>query len=203
MKKLLLIGISLTLGFSTNYQTKAINYFSKGDYKNAIKYYGIDCENNKNIDSCLISANLSQTALNNEKKALTYYKKACKLNNKVGCAMSGKIEYKLNHKKEAFKFDEKACKLNSPKGCNAMGDFYFKGELVKKDLKTSFNYYKKSCKLNSPAGCNSLGLAYEKGLGTEIDLIKAREIYAKSCRWGYQKGCNNFNRISKNKNAYR
>ncbi|WRA91258.1 sel1 repeat family protein [Helicobacter pylori] len=90
---------------------------------------------------------------------------------------------------KARKYFEKACDLNYGGGCGALGELYYNGEGVEKNLIKAAYFYIKSCDLNIGKGCSRLGKLYYGEKGVEKDLIKAAQFYSKACKLGNQKAC--------------
>ncbi|GAA8782389.1 hypothetical protein DUHN20_05060 [Helicobacter pylori] len=65
-----------------------------------------------------------------------------------------------NYEKQDFskarKYFERACELNSGGGCAALGDLYYDGEGVEKNLIKAAQFYSKACKLGEQLACESL-----------------------------------------------
>ncbi|GAA8956198.1 hypothetical protein HpSP29_01180 [Helicobacter pylori] len=57
---------------------------------------------------------------------------------------------------KARKYFERACELNSGGGCAALGDLYYDGEGVEKNLIKAAQFYSKACKLGEQLACESL-----------------------------------------------
>ncbi len=57
---------------------------------------------------------------------------------------------------QAKEYFEKACELNSGGGCTALGDLYYDGEGVEKNLIKAAQFYSKACKLWEQLACESL-----------------------------------------------
>jgi len=58
--------------------------------------------------------------------------------------------------KEAFKFYNKACRLKDDVGCKNIGNLYFYGRGVRKNLRKALTYYKNACELKNKEACDSL-----------------------------------------------
>lgn len=65
-----------------------------------------------------------------------------------------------NYEKQDFskarKYFEKACDLNIGRGCAALGDLYYDGEGVEKNLIKAAQFYSKACKLGDRKACEML-----------------------------------------------
>ncbi|WP_187852871.1 SEL1-like repeat protein [Helicobacter pylori] len=57
---------------------------------------------------------------------------------------------------QAKKYFEKACGLNNGGGCGALGDLYYNGEGVEKNLTKAAQYISKACKLGDQEACEVL-----------------------------------------------
>ncbi|WP_164870537.1 tetratricopeptide repeat protein [Helicobacter pylori] len=90
---------------------------------------------------------------------------------------------------QARKYFEKACDLNNGGGCGALGELYYNGEGVEKNLIKAAYFYTKSCELKDGGGCYNLGHLYGSGKGVKQDLKKAFALYEKACKLGVQEMC--------------
>ncbi|GHP88846.1 hypothetical protein VN1203_01390 [Helicobacter pylori] len=68
----------------------------------------------------------------------------------------GMLSYDKQDFSKARKYFEKACELNSGGGCTALGDLYYDGEGVEKNLIKAAQFYSKACKLGEQLACESL-----------------------------------------------
>ena len=101
----------------------------------------------------------------------------------------GMLSYDKQDFSKARKYFEKACDLNNGGGCGALGDLYYNGEGVEKNLIKAAYFYSKACDLKESFGCGALGVLYEFGQGVEKDLTKAAYFYSKACKLGDQEAC--------------
>ncbi len=90
---------------------------------------------------------------------------------------------------QAKKYFEKACDLKYGRGCNDLGELYYNGEGVEKNLIKATQYFSKACGLKDGRGCFNLGRLYYFGEGVEKNLTKAAYFYAKACKLGNQEAC--------------
>ena len=95
-------------------------------------------------------------------KARTFYDKACKLKNGLGCFNLGNV-YRLGEGvkadgKLAFDNFKKACDLDEAKGCTELAILYYEGKVVKKDVQMAITLLEKGCKLGSQVACKNLDL---------------------------------------------
>jgi len=126
---------------------------------------------------------------------ITYYKKACDLNDSDACFELGKMYEKGNDDvsidyEEAVKYYKKACDLDNAVACNNLAYLYNHGKGVQKHNGIAFKYYKKSCKLGNLMGCYNLGSMYFHGEGTKPNRYKAKVLFQKVCEKGIGAGCN-------------
>lgn len=98
-----------------------------------------------------------------------------------------------NYEKQDFSkakgYFERACELNSGGGCVALGDLYYDGEGVEKNLIKAAYFYSKACELKEGDGCGALGALYYNGDGVKQDSKKAVALFEKACKLGYKKAC--------------
>ncbi len=97
---------------------------------------------------------------NNKSNKIWALKKACDLNNALGCKNLG-VMYELGkgiskNEKKAIKLYTKACHLNNALGCKNLGVMYEFGKGISKDLNKAKEFFKKACDLNNAEACNNL-----------------------------------------------
>ena len=132
----------------------------------------------------------------NYQQAIKYYKKACELNDEIGCSQLA-ISYdrgqgvKQNFA-EAFKFYKKACDLNKTLACFAVGIMYDEGKGVKQDFVNARKYYEKACEANYARACSNLTALYFTGQGVKQNLSIAKKYAGKACDLGEQMGCDKY-----------
>ncbi|GHP39571.1 hypothetical protein VN0220_03340 [Helicobacter pylori] len=68
----------------------------------------------------------------------------------------GMLSYDKQDFSKARKYFEKACELNSGGGYAALGDLYYDGEGVEKNLTKAAYFYSKACKLGYKKACEML-----------------------------------------------
>ncbi|OLR51362.1 tetratricopeptide repeat protein [Helicobacter pylori] len=68
----------------------------------------------------------------------------------------GMLSYDKQDFSKARKYFEKACDLNNGGGYAALGDLYYDGEGVEKNLIKAAQFYSKACKLGEQLACESL-----------------------------------------------
>jgi TPR repeat protein len=93
----------------------------------------------------------------------------------------GYIKYKKHDYKNAKKIFEKGCELNCPYAFNFLGDLYYYGHGVGKNLTKSRTLFEKGCELGCCCSFTNLAFLYEFGYGINQDMIKAHEYYRKAC----------------------
>ncbi len=81
------------------------------------------------------------------------------------------------NKKEAFKYALLGTARGETKATNLLGNFYKRGDMVKKDLEMSFNIFYQGM-LAGLKDCEiSVAIAYHFGLGVKQDIEKAIKMY--------------------------
>ncbi len=126
---------------------------------------------------------------------VTYYKKACNLQDSSACNELGKI---YNHGTKDVSIDyeyakeyyKKACDLDNAVACNNLAYLYNNGKGTDKHNGIAFGLYKKSCKLGNLMGCYNLGSMYYHGEGTKASKYRAKQLFEKVCDKGVGAGCN-------------
>jgi TPR repeat protein len=95
-------------------------------------------------------------------KAKTFYDKACKLDDGLGCFNYGNVfregEGEKVDLKKAFASFDKSCKLNAAKGCTELGIMYYEGKTVAKNKDKAVEALTKACKLGSDVACKNVEL---------------------------------------------
>ena len=179
-----------------------------------VQFFG-DCLDNQNIISCQRLANsgalasveqcvkescsnigLVYSITQNYQQSFKYYKKACELNDEIGCfnlaASYAQGQGVKQNFAEAFKFAKKACDLNYMGACYNVGVYYVEGEVVKQDFVNARKYYEKACNANVAEACNNLGNLYYEGKGVKQNKSTAKKYFGKACDLGHQMGCDNY-----------
>ncbi len=64
--------------------------------------------------------------------------------------------------------------------CLALGNAYFYGKSVSKDLYSAFDWYFEAAEKGNPTAQFNLALCYDQGLGTEVNKIEALRWYKKA-----------------------
>lgn len=114
---------------------------------------------------------------------------ACAAGNKFACALMTKFE------KNAADCDDDAtcttfCDSTFYSACMRLGDRYFKGIGVPKDLPRAVSLFRKACDGGNGPACNALGFAYGRGIGVAKDWGAATTFLKKACSAGDQGACN-------------
>jgi hypothetical protein len=83
------------------------------------------------------------------------------------------------------------CGLGSAASCASLGEQYFFGSGVGKDVALAASLFEKGCAGGSAWACSDLGTAYAHGAGVPRDLPRALALYKKACDAGEPLGCGN------------
>ena len=97
--------------------------------------------------------------------------------------------------------DLEKCQDGDFKICTELGNAYYTGNGVEKNLNKSVDLYKKACDGGEMNGCFNLGNAYYYGNGVTKDFNKAVQLYQKACDGGEIKGCFNLGIAYENGNG--
>ncbi len=89
-----------------------------------------------------------------------------------------------NRHTEAIPLYTKAANHGNPTAQTLLGDAYFYGEGVKKDLTKAVHWYTKAAEQGHATAQNNLGYAYQNGIGIEKDPAKAVYWYTKAAEQG-------------------
>ena len=207
MKKLVMV-FALVVGISVGLNAENLSQ------EQFVQFFG-DCLDNQNISSCQRLTNsgvlasveqcdkescsnigLVYSITQNYQQSFKYYKKACELNDEIGCfnlaASYAQGQGVKQNFAEAFKFAKKACDLNYMGACYNVGVYYIEGEVVKQDFVNARKYYEKACNANVAEACNNLGNLYYEGKGVKQNKSTAKKYFGKACDLGHQMGCDNY-----------
>jgi len=75
--------------------------------------------------------------------------------------------------------------------CYELGNLYYDGKGVTKDLAEARKLFEKACQEDYGPGCTNLGYSMETGEGGPKDQAAARTNYEKACKLGDGWGCTN------------
>ena len=75
-------------------------------------------------------------------------------------------------------------------GCFNLGNAYYYGDGVTKNLNKSVELYQKACDGGEIKECLKLGYTYYFGNGVAKDIYKAMKLFQKACDGGVIEGCN-------------
>jgi len=145
------------------------------------------------IQSDKIPTNALPTLI--DSKYISFYKKACELNDAEACNDLGQI-YDLGKGDERVDYEEaliyygRACNLDNATGCNNLAYLYNTGQGIEKHNGYALRYYKRACDLGDLEGCYNLGAMYYRGEGTRPSKYKATKLFRKVCDKGVGAGCN-------------
>jgi TPR repeat protein len=98
-------------------------------------------------------------------------------------------------RQEATCHDERMCQeycetLNRAYSCFRLGDLYFNGDGVRKDVGRALTYFQKACDAGDGDGCSALGFAYGRGTGVAKNWSTATTLLKKACAVGMEGACN-------------
>ncbi len=92
-------------------------------------------------------------------EAIQTYKKACDIDNAVGCNHVATMYIKGNgvkqDAKKAIKFMSKACDLSNAKACYDLAYFYYRGLYVEEDKSKAISLFDRACNAGSVKGCKN------------------------------------------------
>jgi len=113
----------------------------------------------------------------NYDKVVKYYKKGCKLKNKLSCKTLAEV-YRNNYyekEKEAAFFYKKTCQLDSSdkESCR---------------LAVIFSYYEE-CKNKNADSCDKIGTILDLGIERRANIRGAERFFKKACDYGHKKAC--------------
>ncbi|KAL7720403.1 hypothetical protein QTN25_002440 [Entamoeba marina] len=76
-------------------------------------------------------------------------------------------------------------KTNNPKAYNELGNIYYDGIIIEKDIKKAIEYYENAGNQNDVDALNNLGKIYQDGDGVQKDIKKAIEYYEKAANQNF------------------
>lgn len=104
----------------------------------------------------------------NSEKSSEWFFKGCEFDSANSCTLISSACFIYKNYKEALKYADKACLLGDGKGCLIVGEIYFKGLSVSKNLKKSDEYLEKACSLNA-------SFCTERALGSLKKIISSED----------------------------
>ena len=130
----------------------------------------------------------------NPKKALELYRNGCTYLDGSSCGMIGHRYLKggggvMKSSQEAVRHFELGCEYGDQRSCREMADFYYKGELVEKNLSAALEMYKQSCSLSSGRACYQAGMIIMDGIVGEPNFYEASKLLSKGCKMGVKDAC--------------
>jgi len=119
----------------------------KPNLEKALYYFEESCNKNY-IEACGYVASIYMgDKIPNIEKAKKYNVKCCSHNLADGCQRLGLIYKKEGNIEKAKKYLNKACTLkDGDYACHKLGEMYYKGDHVKRNLRMAKKYFKLSCK---------------------------------------------------------
>lgn len=145
------------------------------------------CES-KSYQACLSIAN-AYDSKSQTQKAITYYKKACDLNDANACGVVATTYlYGINDIKQDFdkalKYYNKACKLGDDFSCDT-DTTITQHKLQAKNIKT----LQTKCDQNDINACFDLGEIYKNGIMTLQSKAKAEKVLSIACDENHALSC--------------
>jgi len=123
-------------------------------------------------------------------KYITYYKKACNLEDSEACNDLGDIYFKDKDYDDAVEFYKKSCELENSEGCNNLAYMLDQGLGIERHNWEALKLYERSCKAGNMKACYNVGAMYFKGEGTKRNYYKAALYFKKSCNADIASACN-------------
>ena len=143
----------------------------------------------------------------NSEKSSEWFFKGCEFDSATSCTLISSACFIYKNYKDAVKYADKACLLGDGKGCLIVGEIYFKGLSVSKNLKKSDEYLEKACSLNA-SFCTERALSSLKKIISSEDNesnenIKLKNPYEfilleKACKFSEGAACGILGSISNN-----
>jgi TPR repeat protein len=128
-----------------------------------------------------------------EKKATTFFLRACDLGNAIGCNNAGmRAEYGRGVNKDeahAASLYEKACDRGMAAACNNLGRMVINGWGIAKDEPRAVDLFRKGCGQGDVGACANLGWCYVRGKGVVADRTVGVAFLRKACKGGNSWSC--------------
>ena len=159
------------------------------DTKKALKYYQLSAKNG-NADACLEAAKIYEKN-QSYPEAFNLFNSAAATNNyasyKVGEYLVKGLGTKVD-KAKAANYLSQAAKNNIPNAMILLGDLYYQGDGVEKDMKKAIDLYKLASQTGSYVAYWNIGIIYAKGgNGVEKDFYSAINWLALASKHGFKK----------------
>lgn len=109
----------------------------------------------------------------------------------------GNVFNSFGHYNFALKKFEEAASKNYAPAYVYLGDLYFYGEKVKRNIQKGIAYYEKAAELGHAYAHLQLGFMYRDGDGVKQDLLKAKDLFGKLCDKGMGLACDQYKKLNK------
>lgn len=168
--------------------TIADDLFEREQFDEALKYYqklcvagvGKGCRREGWIHTEVFYSELELTR--------EMYRKACSLNDMIGCSNLGLQYQETDEMGEANTLYLQACDANEANGCSHLAASYRWGWGVDVDYEKSSDLYVKSCKLDLASACDSAGDVFYYEFANYKTALK---WYDQACKLNFGEGCYN------------
>lgn len=121
---------------------------------------------------------------------ISYYKKACNLEDSEACNDLGDIYFKDEDYSDAVDFYKKSCELENSEGCNNLAYMLDKGLGIERHNWHALKLYQRSCKSGNMKACYNVGAMYFRGEGAKRNYYKAATYFKKACNSDVASACN-------------
>jgi len=121
---------------------------------------------------------------------ITYYKKACTLEDSEACNDLGDIYFKDKDYDDAVEFYKQSCTLENSEGCNNLAYMLDQGLGIERHNWEALKLYERSCKSGNMKACYNVGAMYFKGEGAKRNYYKASVYFKKACNADIASACN-------------
>lgn len=88
------------------------------------------------------------------------------------------------NKQSSFYYIQLAARFDYAAAITKLGDYYYSGYFVQKDLVYAKALYEKAAQMNEPKAITNLGVLAEKGIGMENDPRRAQNLYERAAELG-------------------
>lgn len=139
---------------------------------------------------------------------ITYYKKACDLEDSEACNDLGDIYFSGENVgqdyEHAVEFYQKSCTLENAVGCNNLAYMLDEGLGMEKQQNwEALKLYEKACKAGNMESCYNVGAMHFRGEGSRRSYYKAAIYFKKACNANIASACNDLAYMYANGKYYR
>jgi TPR repeat protein len=125
--------------------------------------------------------------------AATWSEIGCDRGDAPGCTQAGLVVNQGTtsaEKQRARLLFARACDQHHGLGCKKLGDEYYDGTSVAKDMARVRSLWTMACDYKELGGCIDMGEVYAQGLGVDRDYAKSATFFKAACDKNHARSCN-------------